>query len=108
MSFNPTIQKMFNLVDTDRDGLLTLEEVVLLFRALGQSPSEKEMTTAIRGLLNWHIIFFKKKIQFSDFPSAISFDQFCVFFEKNYRAPLHANAIEKALKIHDTTETGEK
>ncbi len=61
MSFNPTIQKMFNLVDTDRDGLLSLEEVVLLFRALGQSPTEREMTTAIGGLLNWHINFSKKK-----------------------------------------------
>jgi Ca2+-binding EF-hand superfamily protein len=42
-------KKVFSLVDTDGDGLINHDELALMFRALGQCPTEREMTRALNG-----------------------------------------------------------
>jgi len=84
-----TFQENFDLVDEDKDGLITKEEATTLFRGLGQTPTESEMKELLHGL-----------------PAAVSFDAFCTWFSAGYKDPSSELAITKAFRVFDLSNSG--
>ena len=87
--FTETFLENFNLVDEDKDGFLTREEASILFRGLGQTPTESEMKELVRTL-----------------PGQISFDVFRQWFGTNYQNPSTEAAITKAFGVFDLSNSG--
>ena len=81
----------FELVDVDRDGLLSREEVGLLFRGLGQTPSDTELETILKTLGS------------GDKTDLATFKQ---FFIANYKPPLTGEQLIEAFRVFDPTRSG--
>jgi len=83
------MKENFDLADSDGDGFLSKEEVVLLFRALGQTVSDSKMKTAT-----------------SDISDLTDFSSFKLFFTKHYQEPATPEDVMKAFTIFDPKRTG--
>jgi calmodulin len=79
----------FDLVDVDRDGLLSRQEVGILFRGLGQTPTDAELDDLLDEL--------------GDKTDLASFKQ---FFITHYRPPLTEQQLIEAFRVFDPTRSG--
>uniref|UniRef100_A0A7S1LFX5 Calmodulin n=1 Tax=Alexandrium catenella TaxID=2925 RepID=A0A7S1LFX5_ALECA len=84
------IEDNFKLLDRDADGKLTVQEVGVLFRALGQSPTDEELAELLRQVP----------------PGGADVEGFNTFFTKNYKTPPSPDALLKAFQVFDLGETG--
>lgn len=80
----------FRLLDSDRDGFLTLTEVGILFRAFGQNPTDEELNDLLSQLPQ----------------SGLDFDGFVQFFKKQYRPPTAEEVLIQAFQVFDLTDKG--
>eukprot|EP00401_Gymnodinium_catenatum_P055070 CAMPEP_0117581406 /NCGR_PEP_ID=MMETSP0784-20121206/65806_1 /TAXON_ID=39447 /ORGANISM="" /LENGTH=186 /DNA_ID=CAMNT_0005381707 /DNA_START=54 /DNA_END=611 /DNA_ORIENTATION=+ len=80
----------FRLLDRDKDGRLTSQEVGILFRAFGQNPTDEELSEMLRGV-----------------PTAgLDVDEFIQFFSTNYRTPTTEDTLVRAFQVFDLNNTG--
>ena len=79
----------FDLVDENKDGYLNKDEVVMLFRGLGQTPSDSKM-----------------KLAKTELPDLSDFQTFKAFFAKFYEDPATTEEIVKAFTQFDPFKTG--
>lgn len=80
----------FRLIDGDRDGLLTPTEVGILFRGLGQNPTDEELD---------------KKLALLP-PGGVDFDTFVSFFIEQYRQPTSKDVLVQAFQVFDLADSG--
>jgi calmodulin len=79
----------FDLVDTDRDGWLSKEEVGILYRGLGQTPTDGELKDLLQEI--------EEKTELNGFKN---------FFIKNYKQPLSEEELIEAFRVFDPTNSG--
>ena len=79
----------FELVDVDRDGYLSREEVGILYRGLGQTPTDAELGDLLEGV--------GEKTDLSGFKQ---------FFVTNYKTPLTEEQLIEAFRVFDPTRSG--
>mmetsp|Transcript_79937 Transcript_79937/g.232056 ORF Transcript_79937/g.232056 Transcript_79937/m.232056 type:complete len:175 (-) Transcript_79937:289-813(-) len=84
------VEDNFRLLDRDKDGRLTVQEVGILFRAFGQNPTDEELAELLRPVP----------------PTGLDVDGFCNFFSKSYKEPTSEDALVKAFEIFDAEGTG--
>mmetsp|Transcript_51593 Transcript_51593/g.116731 ORF Transcript_51593/g.116731 Transcript_51593/m.116731 type:complete len:166 (-) Transcript_51593:150-647(-) len=84
------IEDNFKLLDRDADGKLTVQEVGVLFRALGQSPTDEELAELLKTVP----------------PGGHDLHAFELFFTKNYKTPTSQDALLKAFQVFDLEDTG--
>jgi Ca2+-binding EF-hand superfamily protein len=87
--FMETFRENFALIDEDADGMISREEASVLFRGLGQTPTDTSMNEALRSL-----------------PFQVSFDDFVQWFSLNYRVPVSESDITKAFRVFDLSNAG--
>lgn len=87
--FLEAFRENFDLVDDDKDGMINKEQACLLFRGLGQTPSDSEMNEMVQSL-----------------HQQVSFDEFLQWFGRSYRQPLQEADISKAFRIFDLSNSG--
>mmetsp|Transcript_21424 Transcript_21424/g.49084 ORF Transcript_21424/g.49084 Transcript_21424/m.49084 type:complete len:166 (+) Transcript_21424:33-530(+) len=80
----------FRLLDRDRDGRLTPQEVGTLFRAFGQNPTDEELRELLKTVPAGGL----------DRPG------FEAFFSGNYRNPTSTEALVKAFQVFDMEDSG--
>jgi len=80
----------FRLLDSDRDGFLSLTEVGILFRAFGQNPTDEELNELLGQLPQ----------------SGLDFDGFVQFFKKQYRPPTAEEVLVQAFQVFDLADKG--
>eukprot|EP00746_Dinoflagellata_sp_MGD_P162949 gnl/MRDRNA2_/MRDRNA2_90723_c0_seq1.p1 gnl/MRDRNA2_/MRDRNA2_90723_c0~~gnl/MRDRNA2_/MRDRNA2_90723_c0_seq1.p1 ORF type:complete len:160 (+),score=48.84 gnl/MRDRNA2_/MRDRNA2_90723_c0_seq1:87-566(+) len=86
-----TFKENFRLIDGNRDGLLTLAEVGVLFRGLGQNPTDEELDK-------------KLKLLPAD---GVNFDTFLQFFQEQYRPPTSKDVLCQAFQVFDLGDQGQ-
>merc|ERR1719188_2299338 len=80
----------FRLLDTNKDGKLSRQEVGILYRAFGQNPTDEDLAKLLKPI-----------------PSGgLDFDQFVDFYSKNYRQPTPKEVLIKAFQVFDADDTG--
>lgn len=79
----------FNLVDTDGDGYLSRDEVLLLFRGLGQTPSDTRILLALTKV-----------------SEKTDFEAFKTFYALRYREPVTQEQLVDAFALFDPFNTG--
>ena len=79
----------FDLVDVDRDGYLSRDEVGILFRGLGQTPTDAELEELLEAL-----------------PEKTDLTAFKQFFITNFKKPLTEEQLVEAFKVFDPTNSG--
>ena len=87
--FLESFRENFDLVDDDRDGLITREQASLLFRGLGQTPTNSELNDLVEKL-----------------PQQISFDDFLEWFGNSYKQPVVENDLVRAFRVFDLSNSG--
>ena len=87
--FLDTFRDNFDLVDADKDGMITREEAATLFRGLGQTPTESEM----------------KELSLS-LPGTSGFEDFTNWFAASYKQPNTELEIAKAFRVFDLSNSG--
>ena len=87
--FIDSFRENFNLVDEDKDGFISREQASLLYRGLGQTPTNSELNELIAQL-----------------PQQISFDDFVNWFSTSYKDPIRDTAITKAFRVFDLSNSG--
>eukprot|EP00747_Dinoflagellata_sp_TGD_P164172 gnl/TRDRNA2_/TRDRNA2_183720_c0_seq1.p1 gnl/TRDRNA2_/TRDRNA2_183720_c0~~gnl/TRDRNA2_/TRDRNA2_183720_c0_seq1.p1 ORF type:complete len:185 (-),score=55.29 gnl/TRDRNA2_/TRDRNA2_183720_c0_seq1:157-657(-) len=84
------VSENFKLLDRDKDGKLTPQEVGILFRAFGQNPTDEELAEMLKSV-----------------PSeGIDIDDFVQFFTGNYKHPTTEDTLTKAFQVFDLEDTG--
>jgi calmodulin len=89
VEFIETFQDNFNLVDHDKDGKINWDQAAVLYRGLGQTPTESEMKDLLSSL-----------------PTEATFDEFINWFSESYREPHTESAIAKAFRVFDLSNSG--
>lgn len=84
------VQENFRLLDRDRDGRLTPQEVGILHRAFGQNPTDEELADMLRQV----------------HPAGIDVDAFILFFTTNYRPPTSEDILVRAFQVFDIEDSG--
>mmetsp|Transcript_54588 Transcript_54588/g.153589 ORF Transcript_54588/g.153589 Transcript_54588/m.153589 type:complete len:166 (+) Transcript_54588:73-570(+) len=84
------VRDNFALLDRDKDGRLTPEEVKTLFRAFGQNPSDEELEEMMKPVP----------------ATGLDVDGFINFYSMNYRTPTTENTLVKAFQVFDLEDTG--
>lgn len=84
------VEDNFKLLDRDRDGLLNLQEVGILFRAFGQNPTDEELAEMLKSVNQ----------------KGIKLEEFVNFFSMNYRTPTTEDTLVQAFKVFDLEESG--
>lgn len=87
--FIESFKDNFDLVDEDKDGHISREEAAVLFRGLGQTPTDADLAEAIRAL-----------------PAKVSFEDFVKWFGLNYKHPVDEIEIAKAFRVFDLSNSG--
>ena len=87
--FVETFRDNFNLLDDDKDGFITKEATSILFRGLGQTPTDSEMRDLLDSL-----------------PDKVSFDTFISWFSQAYRDPHNEAMVAKAFRVFDLSNSG--
>jgi calmodulin len=87
--FLESFRENFDLVDQDKDGLITREQASLLFRGLGQTPTNSELNELINKL-----------------PQQVSFDSFIRWFGASYKHPVNQNDLTRAFRVFDLSNSG--
>lgn len=87
--FIESFRENFDLVDEDKDGQISREEAGVLFRGLGQTPTDADLAEAIRAL-----------------PFKVSFEDFVNWFGLNYKDPVGEIEIAKAFRVFDLSNSG--
>merc|ERR1711861_56126 len=85
-----SFKENFRLLDSDRDGYLTLTEVGILFRAFGQNPTDEELNELLATLPS----------------SGLDLDGFVAFFKKQYRPPTSEDILVQAFQVFALTDRG--
>eukprot|EP00929_Paragymnodinium_shiwhaense_P000843 TRINITY_DN101047_c0_g1_i1.p1 TRINITY_DN101047_c0_g1~~TRINITY_DN101047_c0_g1_i1.p1 ORF type:complete len:216 (-),score=53.96 TRINITY_DN101047_c0_g1_i1:134-781(-) len=80
----------FKLMDRDKDGRLSADEVGRLFRAFGQNPTDKELARLLEIVP----------------PKGLDEAGFVDFFLMNYKTPMEEDTLIKAFKTFDLDKTG--
>eukprot|EP00930_Biecheleria_cincta_P085455 TRINITY_DN74847_c0_g1_i1.p1 TRINITY_DN74847_c0_g1~~TRINITY_DN74847_c0_g1_i1.p1 ORF type:complete len:191 (-),score=46.97 TRINITY_DN74847_c0_g1_i1:74-574(-) len=80
----------FKLLDRDKDGKLTSQEVGILFRAFGQNPTDEELAEMLRVVP----------------PVGLDVEGFINFFVANYKNPTSEETLLKAFQVFDLEDTG--
>ena len=88
-SADQLLRDNFSLVDTDGDGFVSRDEVLLLFRGLGQTPRDSVIQSALAKL-----------------PERTDFEEFKKFFKTNYREPVGTEQLTAAFAVFDPFKTG--
>merc|ERR1712224_398589 len=84
------VTECFRCLDRDNDGILNHEEVGILFRALGQTPTDDELAAALA----------EKP------PAGLDLTGFADFFSANYHPPTTEDTVLRAFKVFDPEGTG--
>ncbi|KAF4715467.1 hypothetical protein FOZ62_010396, partial [Perkinsus olseni] len=79
----------FHLCDADGDGYITHDEVLMLLRGLGQTPTEKDGAAFLEGL-----------------PHKVSLGDFTDHLNRYYRPPLPPERLLEAFRVLDPARTG--
>jgi Ca2+-binding EF-hand superfamily protein len=87
--FLETFRENFELLDAGKQGFLSKQEAALLFRGLGQTPTQHEMEDILASL-----------------PERVSFDDFVQWFGESYKAPLTTDELVEAFRVFDLADTG--
>lgn len=87
--FIESFKENFNLVDEDKDGFISREQASLLYRGLGQTPTNSELNELVTRL-----------------PQNVSFDDFVAWFSSCYQEPIRDSAITKAFRVFDLSNSG--
>eukprot|EP00918_Siedleckia_nematoides_P076812 GHVU01167866.1.p1 GENE.GHVU01167866.1~~GHVU01167866.1.p1 ORF type:complete len:165 (-),score=37.79 GHVU01167866.1:317-811(-) len=93
------IKENFTLLDDDKDGKLTYEQAALLYRALGQTVSEKDISLIF-------CEFFKLKDPPPLTEPLIDFEKFTDMFQLHYSRPLTEDALSEAFRVFDANNSG--
>jgi len=80
----------FKLLDRDKDGRLTAQEVGILFRAFGQNPTDEELAEMLRPVPD----------------VGLDVESFTSFFTCNYKPPTNEDTLTKAFQVFDLEDTG--
>eukprot|EP00929_Paragymnodinium_shiwhaense_P068675 TRINITY_DN34584_c0_g1_i1.p2 TRINITY_DN34584_c0_g1~~TRINITY_DN34584_c0_g1_i1.p2 ORF type:complete len:168 (+),score=38.44 TRINITY_DN34584_c0_g1_i1:152-655(+) len=84
------VAENFRLLDRDKDGKLSKEEVTTLFCALGQNPSDEELGEMLSMIP----------------PTGLDADSFVAMFSTQYRAPLTEDTVLRAFTTFDSDRSG--
>mmetsp|Transcript_71701 Transcript_71701/g.149853 ORF Transcript_71701/g.149853 Transcript_71701/m.149853 type:complete len:167 (-) Transcript_71701:190-690(-) len=84
------VEDNFKLLDRDKDGRLTIQEVGILYRAFGQNPTDEELAEMLRAVP----------------PAGLDFEGFVSFFQNNYRVPTSEDMLMRAFQVFDLEDTG--
>ncbi len=87
--FLETFRDNFNLLDDDQDGLITKDATSVLFRGLGQTPTDSEMKDLLDSL-----------------PEQVSFETFISWFSQSYKDPYSESIVAKAFRVFDLSNSG--
>jgi len=87
--FLETFQDNFNLIDEDKDGRINRDQAAVLYRGLGQTPTESEMKDLL-----------------STIPQQATFEEFIAWFSESYRDPHTESAISKSFRVFDLSHSG--
>ena len=87
--FLEAFRENFDLVDEDKDGCISRDQASLLFRGLGQTPTNSELNEMIIKL-----------------PPTITFEDFVNWFGNSYRAPVTETDLTKAFRVFDLSNSG--
>ena len=87
--FLETFRDNFNLLDDDKDGFITKDATSILFRGLGQTPTDSEMKDLLDSL-----------------PDKVSFETFISWFSSSYTDPHTEAAVAKAFRVFDLSNSG--
>eukprot|EP00927_Polykrikos_kofoidii_P024596 TRINITY_DN22336_c0_g5_i1.p1 TRINITY_DN22336_c0_g5~~TRINITY_DN22336_c0_g5_i1.p1 ORF type:complete len:165 (+),score=43.81 TRINITY_DN22336_c0_g5_i1:70-564(+) len=80
----------FRLLDRDKDGKLTVQEVGILFRAFGQNPTDEELAEMLESVPQ----------------GGLDVDGFVAFFSTNYRTPTSEDTLVRAFQVFDFDNSG--
>jgi Ca2+-binding EF-hand superfamily protein len=87
--FLEAFKENFDLVDDDHDGLITREQASLLFRGLGQTPTNSELNAMVERL-----------------PVKASFEDFLKWFGHCYKQPVAESDLVRAFRVFDLSNSG--
>jgi calmodulin len=87
--FLESFRENFDLVDEDKDGMITRDQASLLFRGLGQTPTNSELNELVNQL-----------------PQQVSFDAFIRWFGTSYRHPVNESDLTRAFRVFDLSNSG--
>ena len=81
-------QEAFNLFDSDHDGKITVSELGIVMRSLGQNPTEKELQDIVKG------------------QSSVDFNQFCQLMTEQMKNVDSREELEEAFHVFDKEGKG--
>lgn len=84
---------IFNLFDVDGDESITFEELGVVLRSMGQTPTEQELIEMIREMDE-------------DDSGTVDFEEFVALMHKKSADDEHNDDIEEAFKVFDTKNDG--
>ena len=87
--FLEAFRENFDLVDEDKDGIITREQATLLYRGLGQTPTSSELNELVDRL-----------------PQKVTFDDFINWFASSYKQPVAENDLIRAFRVFDLSNSG--
>jgi len=82
--------EIFKLLDNNRDGKLTVKEVGMMFRAIGQNPTDEDLADMLKAVP----------------PVGLDVEGFISFFTTNYKPPTTEDQLVKAFQVFDNQDTG--
>lgn len=87
--FLESFKENFDLVDKDKDGVISKEQASLLFRGLGQTPTNSELNELV-----------------SKLPQQVSFEEFIHWFGASYKQPVAETDLTRAFRVFDLSNSG--
>lgn len=84
------VRENFRLIDGDRDGMITPSEAGILFRGLGQNPTDEELDKKLALLPS----------------TGTDFETFVAFFQEQYRQPTSQDVLVQAFQVFDLSDAG--
>lgn len=87
------VKEAFSLFDKSSSGLITLEEMCIIFRALGQTPTQVELEAMMR-------------MADPDGQGTVGFADFLSIYSKCKKEPISKEEVVKAFLTVDENKTG--
>jgi Ca2+-binding EF-hand superfamily protein len=87
--FLASFKENYDLVDDDKDGLITREQASLLYRGLGQTPTNSELNELVEKL-----------------PQQVTFEDFINWFGASYKQPVAESDLVRAFRVFDLSNSG--
>jgi calmodulin len=89
VEFLESFRENFELIDDDKDGIITRDQASLLFRGLGQTPTNSELNDMVEHL-----------------PQQVTFEDFVHWFGSSYRIPISERDLTRAFRVFDLSNSG--